>query len=68
MPAVKIDDRSTLTTAMVYVEEERRGKDNWGWWCPVCSRPGVLIGLDGYANKPKALRSANKHEIRRGHQ
>lgn len=41
MPAVKIDDRSTLTT---------------------------LIGLDGYANKPKALRSANKHEIRRGHQ
>jgi hypothetical protein len=43
------------------------GYDRWGWWCPKCTRPGLLISQDGYVSRDKARRSAHKHEARRGH-
>lgn len=67
MPAVKIDDRMMgLNDALLYVEDY--DSDGWGWWCPTCSTPQLLIKVDGFVSKDKARRSAMKHEIRRGHQ
>jgi hypothetical protein len=52
-----------LTTVLIFQD----GYDHWGWWCPKCSRPRLLISQDGYVSSAKARRSAHKHEIRRGH-
>lgn len=58
--------KQELTVTMVYVEDY--DSDGWGWWCPECSTPELLIMQDGYVSAQKARRSALKHEIRRGHQ
>lgn len=67
MPAVKLDDKSKtgLREAVLYVEDY--DADGWGWWCPACSTPQLLIMQDGYVSRDKARRSALKHEARRGH-
>ena len=64
MPGVKLDAKTGLRQALLY-EDDVDG--TWGWWCPKCSRPELVIKQDGYVSRDKARRSAAKHEQRRGH-
>lgn len=52
-----------LKIALVFQD----GYENWGWWCPRCTRSGVTIAQDGFKTRDGARRSAVKHETRRGH-
>lgn len=61
----KPSQNGSLTTVLVFVDDYDLG--GWGWWCPQCSTADLTIMQDGYANRAKALRSAHKHETRRGH-
>lgn len=65
MPAVKLDDKTGLRKAVLYVEDY--DSDGWGWWCPACSTPQLLIMQEDFKDRDSARRAAAKHEARRGH-